>query len=232
MGVQGLKKYLLSTCIDQQKLYSEIPISELAGKKIVFDTNSIIERFLSINGPQATIYLFLHYKKVICEVLKIKPTWVFDGEKYKSFKTAERKRLYKIIKKYAIPNVDATGEGEELCAKMSSDYIGSSDTDVLLFKGKNLIFDLIDGPSKLMKLTTVRVFNLEHILTTLKLSHEQFLEGCIFAGTDLIRGVYGVGLIKAFAFFNDKKTKKVGDAIKRFRSTDEYNHVLQFYQNH
>lgn len=233
MGVHGLKKYLLSTCIGQQKLYSEIHISKLAEKKIVFDTNSIIERFLSINTIQDTINLFIKYKKIICEVLKIQPIWVFDGQKYKSFKTIERNELYKTIKIHAKPYFNAIGEGEELCAKMTSDYIGSSDTDVLLFKGNNLIFDLIDGPSKLMKLTTVKVFNLKHILATLKLSHEQFLEGCIFAGTDFIRrGVYGVGLIKAFSFFNDKTTEKVDNAIKKFRSTDAYNNVLQFYKNH
>lgn len=233
MGVYRLKKYLLTTCIGQQKLYSEMHISKLAGKKIVFDTNSIIERFLSVNDVRGTIDLFIKYKKIICEVFKIKPTWVFDGEKYKQFKTAERHELYKTIKTYAIPYVDAIGEGEELCAKMPSDYIGSSDTDVLLFKGNNLIFDLIDGPSKLMKLTTVRVFNLNHILTTLNLTHDQFLEGCIFAGTDLDRGgIHGVGLIKSFAFFNDKTTEKVSNAIQMYRSKVEYKRILEFYKNH
>ena len=83
-----------------------------------------------------------------------------------------------------IPYLNATGEADALCAKLYKEgYIHAclSDDMDLLAHGCGRTIKFHEGK--------IYEFDLGHILTELKMTHEQFVEMCILFGCDYIHGV-------------------------------------------
>lgn len=220
MGINQLKKVLQSN-----NLYRNINLTNLWFKRLVFDGNSICERLRSVQNEADAIKSVLRYVDFF---KRSRQTWVFDGCKYKPIDTRPGSFFFKIKDILAGKGVEvheADGEGEQYCARLKSDYIITSDTDIFVFGGTNVIFDLVCGRTRLDKMTSVEVFSMDSILKHFSITFDQFVFACILGS-----GMKGVGIKGALTHANDSSWKK--KAIAEFLKTDDYTKLIKFYKHH
>lgn len=221
MGISGLKKFC-----DNMRLFSVVDRNFFKGKTIAIDTNAILGRLRSVSND--TLFCFKNYKEAI-DGLGLDPIWVFDGNLYK--RTQER-ILYKSVKALlpADKIVLGAGEGEFHCVELQKqgrvELIGSSDSDIFAFGGTNLCFDLVKGGQTLKKTLLFKMYYLDTILKFLKLDMDEFIDVCIFAGTDVNFGLKGVGIVKG------AKMLKTMGRPEEYCSTKDYQNGDYFLRKH
>jgi 5'-3' exonuclease len=111
------------------------------------------------------------------------------------------KILFDILK---VPYFQAPLEAEtmcsDLCIRKQVDAVISEDTDVLAYS----------SPIFLTKLNTQNdtcvEINYEHIIESLEITSDQFLDLCIMCGTDYNKNIYKVGPEKAFKLLKEHGT--------------------------
>jgi flap endonuclease-1 len=122
------------------------------------------------------------------------------------------KDVKELLNKLGVSYIKSTGEAEglasELCRQKYVDYVISEDMDCLPFGSTNLVRSCID---KSIKMTdSITIFNLEKILSSLEITHEQFIELCILCGCDYCKNIPRIGSITAYKI------------IKKYNTIDNY----------
>ncbi len=111
------------------------------------------------------------------------------------------KQLFTILE---VPYFDAPLEAETMCSDLCKrglvDAVISEDTDVLAY----------GAPVFLTKLDTttgvcVRI-NHTHVLESLGLNHQEFLDLCIMCGTDYNKNIFRVGPEKSYKYIKEHRT--------------------------
>jgi len=110
------------------------------------------------------------------------------------------KKLFDILN---IPYFNADMEAETLCADLciqgKVDAVLSEDTDVLAY-GSPVFLTKINTTDS----TCIRIRQ-PHLLETLGLNQDEFLDFCIMCGTDYNKNIYKIGPSKAFKFITEYK---------------------------
>lgn len=122
--------------------------------------------------------------KLSVEYDKLQRQVVEVGEK-------EINQLKMVLKTMGVPYITAEGEAEKLCAQLTIDGTFnaclSTDSDVLAYGCPYYIRE-IDTVNE-----TCQEIELEDVLETLTMNHEQFLDFCIMCGTDYNNNIPGIG---------------------------------------
>lgn len=134
-----------------------------------------------------------------------------DGDEFKVMKMAQRtvrvtkamnEDAKKLIKAMGMPVVQAPGEAEAFCShlvKIGKAYATvSEDMDSLTFGSTILIRGM--SSSKSSKASELVQIELPKVLSSLKLTYEQFVDMCILCGCDYTGTIGGVGPVKAYKF--------------------------------
>lgn len=123
------------------------------------------------------------------------------------------KNLLKIL---GVSYIDSNGEAEglasELCRQNYVDFVISEDMDCLPFGSRYLVRNCIDKTVKMRD--TITIFNLDKILESLELTHDQFIQLCILCGCDYCKNIPRIGSINAY-----KNIKKHGSIENYLKST-------------
>jgi flap endonuclease-1 len=121
-----------------------------------------------------------------------------------------------------IPYLDAIGEADPQCAELvksgSADYVLSEDMDLLTFGTPYLIRGLTKNKPI--------IYNLNKLLSELKLTQLQFVDLCILFGCDYTPRIKKVGVVRAFKLI--KKYKNIENIIKNEKTIDipsDYNYL-------
>lgn len=104
--------------------------------------------------------------------------------------------LNKLGVSYIVSDGEAEGLASELCRKKYVDYVISEDMDCLPFGAGNLVRNCIDKKAKMKD--SITIFNLEKILKSLEITHEQFIELCILCGCDYCKNIPRIGSVSAY----------------------------------
>jgi flap endonuclease-1 len=122
----------------------------------------------------------------------------------------------KLLDAMGLPWIVAKSEGEAQCAfmckKSSVDATASQDYDSLLFSSSRLIRNLsITGKRKLPRKETYievkpEIIELQEVLSSLGISHEQLIIIGLLTGTDYCEGIKGVGPKTALKLVKEHKT--------------------------
>ena len=111
-----------------------------------------------------------------------------------------------------IPYFQCKGEGEKTCAMLCRDGICAAnlgkDSDLTAYGGRFILSQIryegesIDGTP----FYTVMELDLVEVLTTLELSHNQFVDFCILLGTDYNIRIKGIGPVTALKLIKEHKS--------------------------
>lgn len=122
----------------------------------------------------------------------------------------------KLLDYMGIPWYQAPGEGEAACSVMCKkgdvDYVGSQDYDSLLFGAPRFVKNLsVSGRRKVPNKEVYvevkpEVIELDDVLKTLGVTHEQLVIIGLLIGTDYNNGVKGVGPKTALKIVKENKT--------------------------
>lgn len=108
----------------------------------------------------------------------------------------------KVLKSLGIPVLQAIGEGEELCACLSTDGITkgvySEDTDNLTHGVQFLITKIYYNE--------VDIYNLNHLLKDFEITFDQFVDLCIMCGCDYNNRIRGIGPFKSYKLIKEYGT--------------------------
>lgn len=118
------------------------------------------------------------------------------------------------------PNGEAEAYASELCRIGYVDYVLTEDMDTMVYGCPKLIRNCTDKTLK--RKDIVSVFNYSKIIEDLKMTHEQFVDFCIFCGCDYCDSVPKVGNVTALKLI--KKYKNIESIIKntKYEYPDNY----------
>ena len=111
---------------------------------------------------------------------------------------------------------EAEGLASELCRLNYVDYVMTEDMDSLVFGCPRLIRKSINKNNR--SKDDISIFNLDTILTSLNITHEQFVELCILCGCDYCPSIPRIGNITAYKLIH--KHKNIDTIIKN--SSEKY----------
>ncbi len=146
-----------------------------------------------------------------------------------------------LLEYMGIPWYQAPGEGEAACSVMCKrgdvDYAGSQDFDLLLFGAPRFVKNLsVSGKRKVPKKEVYidvkpQVIELDDVLKSLGVTHEQLVIIGLLIGTDFNYGVKGVGPKTAVKLVKENKTlEKVLEKVK-WTDDVEPKELMDFFLN-
>ena len=200
MGVKGLGKFVSKYSVERKLSFYE-------GKRVAIDTSIYLYKFMWNSTPKQFLSKFHNQIKKF-EQNKIKPVYVFDGKPPEEKQGVIDKRhttkvikitgedifnLQKLFDSCGVSYVISDTEGEKYCAFLNKthyvDFVLSNDYDCLTFGCKTLLVS---------KVGKFYEFTLDTILKNLNITHRDFIDMCIAAGTDYCpAGIPGLGLKKS-----------------------------------
>ncbi|MHA1341713.1 MAG: hypothetical protein ACTSRZ_17695 [Promethearchaeota archaeon] len=115
-----------------------------------------------------------------------------------------------LLNAMGVPYINAPSEAEAQCAQLIKmkicDYVLSSDFDVLLFGGKNLLhLEKFIGSGRNMKIKG-RIYNLNSILSDLQINRFQLIDLAIIIGNDYFKGIPNIGFKTGLKIIKDYKS--------------------------
>lgn len=109
----------------------------------------------------------------------------------------DKLKAMEVVKAAGFTNVTASHEGEQACAMMCMsgdvDVVFSEDLDVLPFGG-----NLLTGYTPLSQSKPLLHYNLSSVLSSMKMTRQQFVYYCILCGCDFCPSIRGVGMVNAY----------------------------------
>ena len=164
-----------------------------------------------------------------------------DAYKYAQASTSINAQIIKDSKELlglmGIPYLVAPSEGEAqasyMVAKGTADYVGSQDFDSLLFGAPRMVRNIaITGKRKLPRKgiyveVKPETIELEEVLRTLEVTHEQLIDMGILIGTDYNPGIFKVGPKTALKLVKKHNSMQeilyeLGQTIENYESIKEF----------
>ena len=114
---------------------------------------------------------------------------------------------------------EAEGLASELCRKKYVDYVMTEDMDSLVFGCPKLIRKSIVKKNK--DKDSISIFNLDSILDTFDMTHDEFINLCILCGCDYCSSIPKIGNITAFKLI--KQHKNIENILEYNKLNKKYN---------
>jgi 5'-3' exonuclease len=115
--------------------------------------------------------------------------------------------IKEILSHMKVPVFEAEGEGEKLASWMCKEglvsAVYSTDTDCLTYGAPRVIVKSMGtsfDTEKMIHEETVKIYELDKILTHLELSFPSFVDLCIMTGCDYNTNIAGIGIVKSLKF--------------------------------
>lgn len=134
-----------------------------------------------------------------------------------------------ILESIGIPCLQATGDGEKLCAMLCREgkvkAVYSTDSDLIALGTPLSIIDhgaYVYDKETHKRVRTFETMRFDGILDKLKISYETFIDLCIMSGCDYNTNIRGVGIKKSYNFL--KSCKSIENLPKHKESIDCLDH--------
>jgi flap endonuclease-1 len=106
-----------------------------------------------------------------------------------------------LLQLMGMPALQAPSEAECLCSHLAMagrvDAVATEDLDALVFGAPKLLRFIHQGVSQ-VSVKAIQEISLEGVLSSLKLSHSEFVDLCIMSGCDYLENIERVGINKAY----------------------------------